>query len=139
MFDFLDALLTGDLVAEPRSGYSRHAALRCAMKFQQLSGPVMAKGLEDTVFYRYNRLISHNEVGGEPATLSAPIEEFHAANVRRLRATPQGMLTTATHDTKRGEDVRARLALLSEIPHRWERTVKAWAGRNEPRRAGRVR
>ena len=129
VFDFLDALLTGDLVAEPRSGYSRHAALRCAMKFQQLSGPVMAKGLEDTVFYRYNRLISHNEVGGEPATLSAPIEEFHAANVRRLRATPQGMLTTATHDTKRGEDTRMRLAALAEIPDEWSREVTHWRGR----------
>ena len=128
VFDFLDALLTGDLVAEPRSGYSRHAALRCAMKFQQLSGPVMAKGLEDTVFYRYNRLISHNEVGGEPATLSAPIAEFHEALIRRARLSPQGLLTTATHDTKRGEDLRMRLVALAEIPEEWSRNVTLWRG-----------
>lgn len=126
VFDFLDALLTGDLVATSRSGYSRHAALRCAMKFQQLSGPVMAKGLEDTVFYRYNRLISHNEVGGEPATLSAPIEAFHAANERRARLSPHGLLATATHDTKRGEDVRMRLIALAEIPDEWSRAVTRW-------------
>src|SRR5690349_21280831 len=128
VFDFLDALLTGDLVATPRSGYSRHAALRCAMKFQQLSGPVMAKGLEDTAFYRYNRLISHNEVGGEPATLSSPIEEFHAANQRRARLSPHRMLATATHDTKRGEDVRMRLVTLAEIPEEWSRNVTLWRG-----------
>jgi (1->4)-alpha-D-glucan 1-alpha-D-glucosylmutase len=128
VFDFLDALLTGDLVATPRSGYSRHAALRCAMKFQQLSGPVMAKGLEDTVFYRYNRLISHNEVGGEPATLSAPIEEFHAANENRARLSPHGLLATATHDTKRGEDVRMRLVTLAEMPEEWSRNVTLWRG-----------
>jgi (1->4)-alpha-D-glucan 1-alpha-D-glucosylmutase len=127
VFDFLESLLTGDLVAEPRSGYSRHAALRCAMKFQQLSGPVMAKGLEDTVFYRYNRLISHNEVGGEPASLSAPIEEFHAANLRRARL-PLGLLSTSTHDTKRGEDVRMRLVALAEIPEEWSRNVTLWRG-----------
>jgi (1->4)-alpha-D-glucan 1-alpha-D-glucosylmutase len=128
VFDFLDALLTGDLVAEPRSGYSRHAALRCAMKFQQLSGPVMAKGLEDTVFYRYNRLLSHNEVGGEPATLSTPLEAFHDAVIRRARLSPQGMLSTATHDTKRGEDVRMRLVTLAEIPEEWSRNVTLWRG-----------
>ena len=128
VFDFLDALLTGDLVATSRSGYSRHAALRCAMKFQQLSGPVMAKGLEDTVFYRYNRLISHNEVGGEPQTLSAPIEQFHAANERRARMSPHGLLSTATHDTKRGEDVRMRLVALAEIPDEWSRNVTLWRG-----------
>jgi (1->4)-alpha-D-glucan 1-alpha-D-glucosylmutase len=126
VFDFLEALLTGDLVAEPRSGYSRHAALRCAMKFQQLSGPVMAKGLEDTAFYRYHRLVSHNEVGGDPAILSAPLEEFHAANLRRARVSPQGLLATATHDTKRGEDVRMRLAALAELPQEWSAVVHEW-------------
>jgi (1->4)-alpha-D-glucan 1-alpha-D-glucosylmutase len=128
VFDFLEALLTGDLVAAPRSGFSRHAALRCAMKFQQLSGPVMAKGLEDTAFYRYNRLIAHNEVGGDPSALSATLEEFHAANARRLRTHPHSMLGTSTHDTKRGEDVRARLALLAEIPEEWSRHVDEWHG-----------
>ncbi len=128
VFDFLDALLTGDLVAAPRSGYSRHAAVRCAMKFQQFSGPVMAKGLEDTAFYRYNRLVSHNEVGGNPATLAVSIDEFHAASASRLRLSPHGLLATATHDTKRGEDVRMRLAVLAEMPDEWREHVVRWHG-----------
>jgi (1->4)-alpha-D-glucan 1-alpha-D-glucosylmutase len=86
----------------------------------------MAKGLEDTAFYRYNRLISHNEVGGDPQVLSASLAEFHAANEERARLTPQGLLATATHDTKRGEDVRARLAPLAEIPQQWSAAVRAW-------------
>jgi (1->4)-alpha-D-glucan 1-alpha-D-glucosylmutase len=126
VFDFLEMLLSGDLAAAPRSGFSRHAALRCAMKFQQLSGPVMAKGLEDTAFYRYNRLISHNEVGGDPASLAASPEEFHAANAERARRMPHGLLATATHDTKRGEDVRTRLAVLAEMPEEWSRYVSEW-------------
>jgi len=126
VFDFLEMLLTGDLAAAPRSGFSRHAALRCAMKFQQLSGPVMAKGLEDTAFYRYNRLISHNEVGGDPSSLAASLEEFHAAHAERARRSPHGLLATATHDTKRGEDVRARIAVLAEIPDEWSRCVSEW-------------
>jgi (1->4)-alpha-D-glucan 1-alpha-D-glucosylmutase len=125
-FDFLALLLTGDLARAPRSGYRRQAALRCAMKFQQLSGPVMAKGLEDTAFYRYNRLISHNEVGGDPSSLAGSLDEFHAANEARARTSPQTMLGTATHDTKRGEDVRARLAVLAEVPDAWNATVRAW-------------
>ncbi|HTU66375.1 MAG TPA: malto-oligosyltrehalose synthase [Steroidobacteraceae bacterium] len=126
VFDFLESLLTGDLVAAPRSGFSRQAALRCAMKFQQLSGPVMAKGLEDTAFYLFNRLISHNEVGGDPATLSGTPDEFHDANRQRLRATPHSLLATSTHDTKRGEDVRARLAVLAEMPEEWSELVVEW-------------
>ncbi len=126
VFDFLEHLLTGALVAAPRSGFSRTAALRCAMKFQQLTGPVMAKGLEDTAFYRYNRLISHNEVGGDPQWLGGSIDEFHAANAERARTTPFGLLGTSTHDTKRGEDARARLATLAEIPDEWAAHVKRW-------------
>jgi (1->4)-alpha-D-glucan 1-alpha-D-glucosylmutase len=125
-FDFLELLLTGDLAASPRSGFRRHAALRCAMKFQQLSGPVMAKGLEDTAFYRYNRLVSHNEVGGDPTSLSASVAEFHAANAQRMRQSPRSLLATATHDTKRGEDVRARLAVLAEMPDRWAAAMRTW-------------
>jgi len=126
VFDFLESLLTGDLVAAPHSGFSRHAALRCAMKFQQLSGPVMAKGLEDTAFYRYHRLVSHNEVGGDPSALAAPVEEFHEANAQRLRLSPLGLLGTTTHDTKRGEDARMRLVTLAEIPLEWSRQVAEW-------------
>ncbi len=128
VFDFLEHLLTGALVAAPRSGFSRTAALRCAMKFQQLSGPIMAKGLEDTAFYRYNRLISHNEVGGDPQWLGSSIEDFHATNLERARTSPYGMLGTSTHDTKRGEDVRARLVTLAEIPEEWADNVQRWRG-----------
>jgi (1->4)-alpha-D-glucan 1-alpha-D-glucosylmutase len=126
VFDFLEHLLTGALAAAPRSGFSRSAALRCAMKFQQYSGPVMAKGLEDTAFYRYNRLISHNEVGGDPRRLGEGIEEFHRSNLQRALTGPDGMLGTATHDTKRGEDVRMRLVTLAEIPDEWSTQVNRW-------------
>jgi (1->4)-alpha-D-glucan 1-alpha-D-glucosylmutase len=126
VFDFLEHLLTGALVSAPRSGFSRHAALRCAMKFQQFSGPVMAKGLEDTAFYRFNRLISHNEVGGDPRQLGDTVEQFHAGNQERARTSPRQLLATSTHDTKRGEDVRMRLATLAEIPDDWSAAVSHW-------------
>jgi (1->4)-alpha-D-glucan 1-alpha-D-glucosylmutase len=126
VFDFLELLLTGALVSSPRSGFSRHAALRCAMKFQQFSGPVMAKGLEDTAFYRYNRLISHNEVGGDPRRLGGTLQDFHDENLQRQRNAPASMLGTSTHDTKRGEDVRMRLVTLAEIPEEWSERVRAW-------------
>lgn len=126
VFDFLDHLLTGELIAQPRSGFSRHTVLRCAMKLQQYSGPVMAKGLEDTAFYRYNRFIALNEVGGHPDHFGLGVAEFHAANSQRLQHWPHSMLSTATHDTKRGEDVRARLAVLSELPQGWTQHVAIW-------------
>jgi len=97
------------------------------MKFQQYTGPVQAKGLEDTVFYRYNVLASLNEVGGEPQLFGCSVGDFHAANRRRRERWPCGMLATATHDTKRGEDARARLNVLSEIPMEWGRNLSRWA------------
>lgn len=127
VFDFLGDLLSGDLVAQSRSGFSRHAVLRCAMKLQQYSGPVMAKGLEDTAFYRYNRFIALNEVGGYPDVFGSGVSAFHRANEQRLRFWPHSMLTTATHDTKRGEDARARLAVLSEMPHIWAKQTRLWS------------
>jgi (1->4)-alpha-D-glucan 1-alpha-D-glucosylmutase len=96
------------------------------MKFQQLTGPVMAKGVEDTAFYNYNRLLSLNEVGGSPETLGVSLEEFHACNIERGKRWPHSLLATATHDTKRGEDLRARLNVLSEIPDEWGQTVMRW-------------
>src|SRR5690242_18968609 len=86
----------------------------------------MATGIEDTRFARYNAVISHNEVGGTPAILSSTIDELQDSNARRLRATPHALLGTSTHETKRGEDVRARLALLAEIPEAWSRHVTEW-------------
>jgi (1->4)-alpha-D-glucan 1-alpha-D-glucosylmutase len=126
VFTFLARLLTGKLVEAPRSGFSSTAVLRCAMKFQQLSGPVMAKGLEDTAFYRYNRFIALNEVGGEPHRMGSSVAEFHADNLERARRWPHALSATATHDTKRGEDARARLAVLTELPDEWAEQVRSW-------------
>ena len=127
VFDFLARLLSAELVDQPRSGFSRSAVLRCAMKLQQYSGPVMAKGLEDTAFYRYNRFVALNEVGGHPDQFGVPLPAFHKANMQRARRWPHTMLGTSTHDTKRGEDTRARLAVLSEMPEEWARQVQAWS------------
>ncbi|CAH2598698.1 Malto-oligosyltrehalose synthase [Rhodovastum atsumiense] len=127
VFDFLHRLLTTDLVAEPRSGFSRHTVVRFAMRVQQYSGPVMAKGLEDTAFYRYNRFVALNEVGGHPDHFGVSLASFHKSNAQRAARWPHAMLNTSTHDTKRGEDTRARLAVLSELPEEWARQVQAWS------------
>jgi (1->4)-alpha-D-glucan 1-alpha-D-glucosylmutase len=127
VFDFLHRLLTTDLVAEPRSGFSRHAVQRLAMRVQQYSGPIMAKGLEDTAFYRYNRFVALNEVGGHPDHFGVELAEFHAGNAERAADWPQAMLSTSTHDTKRGEDTRARLAVLAEMPEEWAQRVGRWS------------
>ena len=127
VFDFLHGLLTTDLVAQPRSGFSRQSVVRFAMRVQQYSGPVMAKGLEDTAFYRYNRFVAVNEVGGHPDNFGVTLAGFHRANAQRAERWPHTMLGTSTHDTKRGEDTRARLAVLSEMPEEWARQVEAWS------------
>jgi (1->4)-alpha-D-glucan 1-alpha-D-glucosylmutase len=100
------------------------------MKFQQMTGPVMAKGMEDTAFYVYNRLTSLNEVGGEPQRFGTSIAAFHRQNQERLRDWPASMLATATHDTKRGEDVRARINVLSELPEDWRKALTRWSRLN---------
>jgi (1->4)-alpha-D-glucan 1-alpha-D-glucosylmutase len=100
--------------------------LRFAMKVQQYSGPVQAKGVEDTAFYRYCRLLSLNEVGGTPTRFGESPEEFHASNKERFERYPLAMSATSTHDAKRGEDARARLNVLSEIPKLWAEKVKLW-------------
>jgi (1->4)-alpha-D-glucan 1-alpha-D-glucosylmutase len=102
-----------------------------ALRFQQLSGAVMAKGVEDTTFYQFNRLVSLNEVGGDPGRFGTTVEEFHAANARTAERWPAAMLATSTHDTKRSEDVRARINLLSEAPREWAAAVTRWAAMNE--------
>ena len=127
VFDFLHGVLSGEAVAAPKSGFSRTAVLRFAMKLQQYSGPVMAKGLEDTTFYRYNRHVALNEVGGEPDRFGINANAFHKANGQRARNWPNTMLGTSTHDTKRGEDTRARLAVLSDLPDEWSRQVTTWS------------
>ncbi|MEX1048212.1 MAG: malto-oligosyltrehalose synthase [Akkermansiaceae bacterium] len=99
-------------------------------RFQQLTGPVMAKGVEDTTFYSYNRLLALNDVGCDPARFGVSTQEFHQACLVAQREWPRGMLTTSTHDTKRSEDVRARIALLSEIPAQWAEQVRRWSSHN---------
>lgn len=136
VFDFLSRLLTCDLVALPQSGFSRVQVVRVAMRAQQYSGPVMAKGLEDTALYRYNRMLALNEVGGRPDQFSVTPAAFHRANAQRARRMPHAMLATSTHDTKRGEDARARLAVLSEIPDEWTQQVRLWSRMLRARSAG---
>ena len=105
-----------------------------AMRFQQLTAPVMAKGVEDTALYRYSRLAALNEVGGDPGGDPLTVAAFHRAARERLTR-PRSLTAGSTHDTKRGEDVRARLALLSEIPDRWAASVDRWSAHNERYRA----
>ncbi len=104
----------------------RGLAGEAVRQFQQLSAPIAAKAVEDTAFYRYGRLLSRNDVGFDAARLSLDVAVFHAAMIERARDWPSAMLATATHDHKRGEDVRARLALLSEIPEEWRARVETW-------------
>ncbi len=104
----------------------RQERLDFVRRFQQITGPITAKGYEDTVLYRFNRLVSLNEVGGDPSRLGTSLAEFHAENVERHRRSPHALSATATHDTKRGEDVRARINVLSEIPAEWRARLAAW-------------
>lgn len=117
-----------------RGNASRPSGTDAARRFNQLSAPVAAKAVEDTAFYRYGRLLSRNDVGFNPGVLSLTPAEFHERVQRRAGAFPHALLTTATHDHKRGEDVRARLAVLSEIPEEWERGVRNWFDLNAPLR-----
>ena len=94
-------------------------------RFQQMTPPVMAKGVEDTAFYRYVRFVALNEVGGSPGRFSLPLEEFHAGNLERSRRFPLHLLASQTHDTKRSGDVRARLVAISWVPDEWEQLVRS--------------
>ncbi len=101
------------------------------MRFQQLTGPLMAKGFEDTTLYVYNRLLSLNEVGGNPGQFGLSVEAFHEFNQNRARFRPHSMSATSTHDSKRGEDVRARINVLSELPEEWGKNLKRWSSLNK--------
>ncbi|UGS37561.1 malto-oligosyltrehalose synthase [Capillimicrobium parvum] len=103
-------------------------------RFQQTSPPITAKGVEDTAFYRYNRLLALNEVGGDPARFGVSIEDFHAANAERARRFPRNLLVTQTHDTKRGGDVRARIGALTWMADEWRERVLRWRELNAPLR-----
>jgi (1->4)-alpha-D-glucan 1-alpha-D-glucosylmutase len=125
VFDFIQRMLLIDVYGSD-AGWYKQAVLRFSMKFQQVTAAVMAKGLEDTAFYRYNRLVSLNEVGGNPSHFGTSLEEFHRANQERLSCWPDSMLASSTHDSKRSEDVRARINVLSEIPMVWLRHLRRW-------------
>jgi (1->4)-alpha-D-glucan 1-alpha-D-glucosylmutase len=105
---------------------ARKAHEHFVLKFQQSTGPIMAKGLEDTAFYIYNRLTALNEVGGEPQHFGTSVEDFHARNAERQRDWPATLLATSTHDTKRSEDVRARILAISEVPQLWRSSLQRW-------------
>ncbi|MDF2798217.1 MAG: maltooligosyl trehalose synthase [Devosia sp.] len=132
LFDFLGQFLTAELPHQ----YDPSETLAALGKFQQYTGPVMAKGLEDTALYRFNRLVSLNEVGAHPQNFSVGIDAFHDANRRRLSHHRATMLTTSTHDTKRGEDTRANIGAIADHPEIWDGAVSGWrdqlAGSTEP-------
>jgi len=133
IFDFVRHVLLIEVNGSEPDSYKR-AIVRFAMKFQQVTAAVMAKGLEDTAFYRYNRLISLNEVGGNPGKFGTGVDEFHRANQERMNCWPHSMLTTSTHDSKRSEDVRARINVLSEIPSTWRRRASRWRDWNRSKK-----
>ena len=130
LLDILGRLIAGDGIRDVPAGAARAGWLRAMVGFQQLSAPTAAKSVEDTAFYRYGRLLSRNEVGSEPSQWSLTPAAFHATARERRRRLPRALLATATHDHKRGEDTRARLAVLSEIPDEWEAAVGRWTRLN---------
>jgi (1->4)-alpha-D-glucan 1-alpha-D-glucosylmutase len=132
IFDFLRDTLTLDLIAPGRARHGKPRVRRFALKLQQFTGPMMAKSLEDTAFYRYHRLLALNEVGGDPAAQALSIDAFHDMMRTRAKEWPHGMTATATHDTKRGEDARARLLALAELPGEWASSVGRWKLLNAP-------
>ncbi|HEX5483447.1 MAG TPA: malto-oligosyltrehalose synthase [Terriglobia bacterium] len=132
-FDFLrDVLLLRESVQI--SPEQREARLGFVMRWQQFTGPIMAKGFEDTVLYLYNRLASLDEVGGRPHSEGVSLPDFHDSCRQRLRHWPCALNATSTHDTKRSEDVRARIDVLSEIPEEWAQRLARWSRWNEPKK-----
>ena len=133
IFDFIGDVL---LLRLPEEEYEedRAALLSFVQRLQQNTGPVMAKGMEDTTFYTYNRLISLNEVGGNPGQFGATVASFHQLNTERQRQWPYSLLATSTHDTKRSEDVRARIAVLSELSQEWRVAVNRWGRMNRAKK-----
>ena len=129
VFDFIrDVLLLS--FPDSMNEEQKPAWLDFVMRFQQITGPIMAKGVEDTAFYLYNRLVSLNEVGGSPDRFGITLEAFHGQNIERCKSRPLAMLATSTHDTKRSEDVRARINVLSEIPESWRKGLFRWSRQN---------
>lgn len=132
IYDFVRDVMTG-VAAEGRDAAYRDVVLDFGMRMQQFTSPVMAKGMEDTTFYRYHPLASLNDVGGEPRRFGVSVNAFHQANQERARRHPHAMLAGSTHDSKRGEDVRARIDVLSEMAERWWRQLGRWHRLNRAR------
>jgi (1->4)-alpha-D-glucan 1-alpha-D-glucosylmutase len=132
IFDFIGEMLLGDATQRPE--LQQRARLEFAMKFQQVTAPVTAKGVEDTAFYRYLRLACLNDVGGDPRRFSVSNAAMHQANLERARSWPHSMLASSTHDTKRSEDVRARIAVISEVPELWRTHLARWSQLNRAKR-----
>lgn len=132
IFDFLRDALTMDLLKPGGPAHSTPRVRRFALKVQQFTGPLMAKSLEDTAFYRYHRLLALNEVGGDPSARALAVDAFHNMMQARAGEWPHGMTATATHDTKRGEDARARIMALAELPGEWTSAVGRWKILNAP-------
>jgi (1->4)-alpha-D-glucan 1-alpha-D-glucosylmutase len=133
VYDFIrEVLLTSQGMGHPQ--FYQRSVVHFAMKFQQYTSALMAKGVEDTSFYRYNRLVSLNDVGGDPLRFGTTPEEFHREIVQRSHLWPHEMLATSTHDSKRSEDVRARINVLSEIPMEWHRKVRTWREMNRDKK-----
>jgi (1->4)-alpha-D-glucan 1-alpha-D-glucosylmutase len=133
VYDFIrEVLLTSQVQGHPQ--FYQRSVVHFAMKFQQYTSALMAKGVEDTSFYRYNRLVSLNDVGGDPLRFGTTPEQFHREIVQRSHAWPHEMSATSTHDSKRSEDVRARINVLSEIPMEWHRKVRTWREMNRDKK-----
>lgn len=133
IYDLIRRILLLDFPSE-LSKLERNNWRLFALRFQQFTAPIAAKGVEDTAFYIYNRLVSLNEVGGDPQNFGVSIEEFHQRNKQRHQTHPHSMLCTSTHDTKRSEDVRARINVLSEIPDRWQSALLRWRDLNSSKK-----
>ena len=132
VLDFVRAALLLELPAPSERERTRMRAF--VMKFQQITAPITAKGVEDTALYRFNRLVSLNEVGGEPDAYGSSVRAFHADSQYRAKNWPHEMLGTSTHDTKRSEDVRARINVLSEMTMAWRKTIERWNRMNRTRK-----
>jgi (1->4)-alpha-D-glucan 1-alpha-D-glucosylmutase len=130
VLDVVAPLLLGEGMRAVTAGAARQERLRAMVRFQQLSAPTAAKSVEDTAFYRYGRLLSRNEVGSDPGLFALTPSALHAAAAERRSRQPRALLATATHDHKRGEDTRARLAVLSEVADAWEAAVRRWVRLN---------
>lgn len=133
IFDFLKDVLLLNYPQDYRAA-DKKEWVDFAMRFQQITGPVMAKGLEDTASYSYNRLVSLNEVGGSPERFGTSLEAFHGKNIERMKCWPNALIATSTHDTKRSEDVRARINVLSEIPDEWRKCLINWRALNRKKK-----